>query len=267
MGEPFLVEITGEESNLKKVSCLGRILVSTKKLNDSLSLLQRFETCIVYVNAVSFETRECITLLDNGAAKIFVTLAQFKEIVNSQLLEDLKRLVVSAESSNGNPEELNTAHDFDGVDVSFSHAAMHASSRRKSYIRLAENSTEALRSSLQKDHIPIVPAAYFTTESSAILPETLITTCLQTDRSDGLYTTVVVDERGICLGLVYSSEASLRASLETSRGVYQSRKRGLWRKGESSGDIQELVRIGVDCDGDALLFTVRQKGDGNLSCL
>jgi phosphoribosyl-ATP pyrophosphohydrolase len=85
---------------------------------------------------------------------------------------------------------------------------------------------------------------------------------LVSDRLDNLWSTIVADEHGRALGLCYSDAASLRAAYEERRGVYCSRTRGLWRKGESSGDKQELLRIGVDCDRDALLFTVRQKGRG-----
>ena len=68
------------------------------------------------------------------------------------------------------------------------------------------------------------------------------------DRADQLIPTVVTDERGIALGLVYSSQESLAESLKTGTGVYQSRKRGLWYKGATSGDTQELVRVSLDCD-------------------
>ncbi len=85
---------------------------------------------------------------------------------------------------------------------------------------------------------------------------------LRSDRPDGLWPTVVVDERGVALGLAWSSLDSVREALETGRGVYQSRSRGLWVKGETSGNTQELVRIDVDCDRDALRFVVRQHGDG-----
>ncbi|MBK8976980.1 MAG: phosphoribosyl-ATP diphosphatase [Planctomycetes bacterium] len=85
---------------------------------------------------------------------------------------------------------------------------------------------------------------------------------LHSDRPDGLWPTVVVDERGTALGLVYSSAASLRAAVAERRGIYQSRTRGLWRKGASSGDVQELLRVDLDCDRDALRFVVRQHGAG-----
>jgi histidinol dehydrogenase/phosphoribosyl-ATP pyrophosphohydrolase len=85
---------------------------------------------------------------------------------------------------------------------------------------------------------------------------------LHSDRADGLWPTVVTDERGVALGLAWSSAESLRAAVEQRRGVYQSRSRGLWVKGKSSGARQELLRVDLDCDNDALRFTVRQHGPG-----
>mmetsp|Transcript_26914 Transcript_26914/g.40427 ORF Transcript_26914/g.40427 Transcript_26914/m.40427 type:complete len:483 (+) Transcript_26914:157-1605(+) len=86
--------------------------------------------------------------------------------------------------------------------------------------------------------------------------------CIRTDREDGLYTTVVCTRSNEALGLVYSSKESIVAALQCGRGVYYSRSRnGLWRKGDTSGHFQTLHRIDVDCDGDALRFTVTQRGD------
>lgn len=85
---------------------------------------------------------------------------------------------------------------------------------------------------------------------------------LTSDRADGLWPTVVCDERGIALGLAWSSATSLARALETGHGVYHSRRRGLWLKGETSGATQELLRIDLDCDRDALRFVVRQHGPG-----
>lgn len=86
---------------------------------------------------------------------------------------------------------------------------------------------------------------------------------LRTDRPDGLWPTVVTDEHGTALGLAYSDLESVRTALETRRGVYHSRSRGgLWIKGDSSGDTQDLLAIDTDCDRDALRFTVRQHGGG-----
>jgi phosphoribosyl-ATP pyrophosphohydrolase/phosphoribosyl-AMP cyclohydrolase len=85
---------------------------------------------------------------------------------------------------------------------------------------------------------------------------------LVSDRPDGLWPTVVTDELGVALGLVYSSAESLRKAFEDRRGIYHSRSRGLWVKGETSGATQELLRVDPDCDRDALRFTVRQRGSG-----
>lgn len=86
--------------------------------------------------------------------------------------------------------------------------------------------------------------------------------CLRSDRQDGLWPTVVCDERGVALGLVYSSKESLMTALKERVGAYWSRRRGLWRKGEGSGATQRLVRVDADCDRDALRFVVRQEGAG-----
>ncbi|HEY4003182.1 MAG TPA: phosphoribosyl-ATP diphosphatase [Candidatus Xenobia bacterium] len=83
---------------------------------------------------------------------------------------------------------------------------------------------------------------------------------LSSDRPDGLWPTVVVNESEVALGLCWSNAESLQAAITRQQGVYHSRKRGLWVKGETSGHTQELLRISLDCDRDALRFTVRQRG-------
>jgi phosphoribosyl-ATP pyrophosphohydrolase len=85
---------------------------------------------------------------------------------------------------------------------------------------------------------------------------------LRSDRPDGLWPTVIADEAGRALGLAYSSLESLRLGLESGAGVYHSRRRGTWTKGETSGNRQDLLRVEADCDRDALRFTVRQHGEG-----
>lgn len=82
---------------------------------------------------------------------------------------------------------------------------------------------------------------------------------LTSDRPDGLWPTVVVDEHGAALGLAWSDQDSLREALDSGRGAYRSRTRGLWVKGETSGATQELLEVSIDCDRDALLFRVRQE--------
>lgn len=85
---------------------------------------------------------------------------------------------------------------------------------------------------------------------------------LKSDRADELWPTVVEDVSGQTLGLVYSNLESVDRSLETGVAHYWSRKRGLWKKGGTSGDTQQVRSIQVDCDRDALKFTVQQQGRG-----
>ncbi|MGA7096118.1 MAG: phosphoribosyl-ATP diphosphatase [Acidimicrobiia bacterium] len=81
---------------------------------------------------------------------------------------------------------------------------------------------------------------------------------LRSDRVDGLWPTVVIDESGVALGMAFSDAASLNDAIDTRRGVYHSRSRGIWVKGETSGAVQELLAVDVDCDRDTLRFMVHQ---------
>ena len=61
------------------------------------------------------------------------------------------------------------------------------------------------------------------------------------------------------LMLAYSNQASLTQALSNKKGIYWSRSRNqLWEKGLTSGSTQELVQADIDCDGDTLLFRVKQ---------
>jgi phosphoribosyl-ATP pyrophosphohydrolase len=78
-----------------------------------------------------------------------------------------------------------------------------------------------------------------------------------------IWPTVVCDELGRTLGLVWSTRESLARAVNERRGIYWSRSRNaIWVKGETSGNTQELLRVDLDCDRDALRFTVRQHGAG-----
>ena len=81
---------------------------------------------------------------------------------------------------------------------------------------------------------------------------------------DGLATCVTIDAaRGDVLMVAHMNEAALRATLDTGVVHYWSRSRGaLWRKGDTSGQIQTLVEMRVDCDQDAFLALVSVGGDG-----
>jgi len=68
-------------------------------------------------------------------------------------------------------------------------------------------------------------------------------------------------ETGDVLMLAYVTETALRRSRETGEAHYYSRSRDeLWHKGATSGHVQSIEEIRVDCDGDAILYVVDQEG-------
>lgn len=90
--------------------------------------------------------------------------------------------------------------------------------------------------------------------------------------ANGLVCAVVQqhDTREVLM-VAWMNDLSLDLTLTTGRAVYWSRSRGeLWRKGDTSGHIQEVVRVSLDCDADALLIEVNQVGPachtGTRSC-
>lgn len=80
--------------------------------------------------------------------------------------------------------------------------------------------------------------------------------------ADGLVPVVVQEAAtGTVLMLAYMNAATLRQTLETGRMTYWSRsRRAVWVKGETSGHVQTVREVRLDCDGDALLFLVDQAG-------
>ena len=78
----------------------------------------------------------------------------------------------------------------------------------------------------------------------------------------GLVTAIAQDHAsGEILMVAYMNEAAFRRTLELGQVVYWSTSRNeLWHKGESSGNVQIVKELRVDCDGDAVLIKVEQRG-------
>lgn len=89
---------------------------------------------------------------------------------------------------------------------------------------------------------------------------------------DGLVPAIAQQhDTGEVLMLAWMNREAVRASLAEGRACYWSRSRArLWRKGETSGQVQILRELRLDCDGDALLLLVDQEGvachTGRRSC-
>lgn len=78
----------------------------------------------------------------------------------------------------------------------------------------------------------------------------------------GLVAAIAQDwQSGEVLMMAWMNRESLDLTLQEQRAVYYSRSRdSLWRKGEESGNVQELKELRVDCDGDTVLLKVEQLG-------
>lgn len=82
------------------------------------------------------------------------------------------------------------------------------------------------------------------------------------DKRGGLVVAVTQDaDTGDVLMVAYMNRAAWQTTLATGKACYWSTSRNqLWVKGESSGHIQEVQEIRIDCDADAVLLKVRQRG-------
>jgi phosphoribosyl-AMP cyclohydrolase len=80
--------------------------------------------------------------------------------------------------------------------------------------------------------------------------------------TDGLVPAIAQDaESGVVLMLAWMNRDALALTVKEKRVVYWSRSRQqLWRKGETSGHVQELIELRLDCDTDAVLMRVNQLG-------
>ncbi len=90
-------------------------------------------------------------------------------------------------------------------------------------------------------------------------------------KGNGLVTVVAQDaDTGVVLMVAHADREALTRTMTTGEMHYRSRTRGLWHKGGSSGNVQRIVSLTADCDGDALLARVRPTGPschkGTISC-
>jgi phosphoribosyl-AMP cyclohydrolase len=93
------------------------------------------------------------------------------------------------------------------------------------------------------------------------------------DKSGGLVPAIAQDaDTGAVLMLAWMNREAYEETVRTGRAVYFSRSRNrLWRKGEESGNVQEVREIYLDCDADTILLKVHQIGgaachEGYQSC-
>ena len=298
MAERFLVAVDlnnlHNSLSIKTVSYLHKIYIEVRPedYQKAYEFIQsNFHLFTIYCDCAALQNLESIiSLLNAGAEKIFVTPQQLEAIDRDRLIanQDLGRLLLSLDPKYC---EITTQEDLDGVlakienliskaaigaliggqgpDDKVLNALRQAQKDQKIsdlYQIVAHTTREKYSTAIKAGYVSIVPAVGITADPkqySELLPaHLLLTEHLKSDRPDGLIPTVVTDDRGICLGLVYSDGESVEAALRLGCGVYHSRRHGLWIKGQESGNTQDLISITLDCDSDTLLFKVRQKGKG-----
>lgn len=194
------------------------------------------------------------------AQQPFLTLTQRAVIDTTQLntIDAIKQFV----------EE--SSQDFNAISILVKNSTQF---NEDQYIELLNGGISTIFTTVQLSNVNSIPQ----NRIISTIPTNLIATAditlqsfiqailneVKTDRQDGLYTTLVVDANDRTLGLVYSSQESIKLAIQKQIGVYYSRSRnGIWEKGATSGNTQRLIAIDTDCDGDALKFIVEQKGDG-----
>ncbi|CZT03986.1 hypothetical protein WAI453_011066 [Rhynchosporium graminicola] len=250
-------------AQLSYLGCV-HLTATSQTLEALLQYIKSNSSLEAYVDVSAIEsTNDILSILNEGARKIFVNTTQFKSL--EEYGDRVVPILDTGDGSQAYPHGvLLRSADFFNTETSLKKLATWNTT--PIYI-ITSSTDEDNIISLAKDHsaVPIVPSTSLTVERASqdkVSVSVLIAGTWRSDREDKLIPTMVCDERGIALGLVYSSQESLAESLRSGTGVYQSRKRGLWYKGATSGAIQELVRISLDCDQDCLRFMVRQKGYG-----
>ncbi|EIN10451.1 histidine biosynthesis trifunctional-protein [Punctularia strigosozonata HHB-11173 SS5] len=261
---------TTDDALLGALSRLGPLIV------PSLSSAPLPDLPHIYVltdHDSSFNLDEIVSWLDEGAEKVIIPLSWAAELV---AVLPAERLLLLLDVNNASAVSSKIRSGVSGVvlktpvidvDIVSSVSQFFAGSSIFVYPSQLSPSRAAIRQVHAAGATLVIPSSQITLKpstSSTINIADAFLAVVSSDRPDGLFPTVVsaVNQGGRSLGLVYSSAESVKESIITGKGVYQSRKHGLWRKGETSGDTQEVVSIRLDCDADSLEISVIQHGAG-----
>ncbi|KAL4076056.1 histidinol dehydrogenase-domain-containing protein [Scleroderma yunnanense] len=278
MPPPFLALLDSEPVEDNVLLALSRITSLIVKPGD---VVPEYVNQWIFVDNPSTEIDHIVATLDAGAEKAIVPLTIAKKLVGTVPPNRLL-LLLDAANVSAVPDSLRNA--VCGVllkapltDVDLIQSLSTFFSGLIIYVLSGDNpSTSTIKKLAAIGASLVIPLPQLTisdTSQTQINIGDAFLAPVISDRSDGLFPTIVSSylEGGRTLGLVYSSCESVRESILTGKGVYQSRKHGIWRKGETSGATQDVVQIRMDCDCDSLEFRVIQHGVGfchlnQLSC-
>ncbi|KAI0702907.1 histidinol dehydrogenase-domain-containing protein [Cytidiella melzeri] len=264
-----LLDSEVDDALLSSVRRLGPVVVpTTLPKSDIVGIVQY----ALLDHNTSIDLDDIVDILDKGAEKVIVPLAWANEVIGIIPAERILVLLdvgnVSAVSDRIRNGVSGVVLKTSNVDIDFIDPFTRFFTGASVHLWITESSSPpsvaTIRALRTTGTILIIPTSLLTVEQTSRMKVNVADAFLaplSSDRTDGLFPTVVT-EGNRSLGMVYSSAASVKESILTGKGVYQSRKHGLWHKGESSGATQDVVAIRVDCDTDALQFDVIQHGAG-----
>ena len=268
----FLPIITEESTALSH--CLNRIGPIVIDARNSVPFPETPQHAYLLVDqTIPLDIGLVISWLDEGVEKVILPLAWVKELAG---VISSKRLLLLLDIANVSAVSNNVRDGVSGVvvktpSIGFDFISSISKFFSGSEIYFLSDSASSSPTLANVRELRSIGATLVLHESQLTLESTsesklniadAFLAPITSDRSDGLFPTVVSSHTGQTLGLVYSSLESVKESIISGKGVYQSRKHGLWRKGESSGATQDVTRIRLDCDSDSLEFRVIQHGTG-----
>ncbi|TIA88313.1 hypothetical protein E3P99_02687 [Wallemia hederae] len=269
MATPTLIPFVDASPNkdlLLSAARITPILVPSAAVGEIVAALPKSSSYYVLV-ADDDSLDKAIGYLDNGASAIFASVEMADRCISAGVPAE-KLYAVS--SSTEIPQDVLSGVKGALIKISNTDSATQLA-KPKVTLYLDESKsapTEKTVAALHKSNSAlVVPLSQLTNDATSSTHLNITDAFLApitTDRPDGLFTTIVSSylHGGKSLGLCYSSKESIEESVRTGRGVYQSRKHGLWRKGETSGAVQDVIKIELDCDSDCLNFEVIQHGAG-----
>ncbi|KAF4761580.1 hypothetical protein HAV15_006521 [Penicillium sp. str.  len=248
MATPFLIShdpsspTSGSGLSLKQIAYFGRVLIKVSSLAQAEQFLrQNFRALDIFVDATEISSSGDLVDILNAEQSVPSSRLLVNALSDSELDTFQQWIAVNAERS-----EASVCATPSTVPAAAEKLKISSDSPRLFTTFGAQTvSEDAITQVTKQGAIAVIPSQALTVErdvAGQISAAKLIASTAVTDQANGLYATSVTDERGACLGF--------------------SRKRGLWYKGQSSGDVQELIRIGFDCDSDCLVFVVKQIGRG-----
>ncbi|KAG6857108.1 hypothetical protein H0H87_009669 [Tephrocybe sp. NHM501043] len=269
---PVFLPLVDEPASalLAALARIGPVVISPSGISN---LPQGIDYSVTLENSPELDVDLILSWLNEGAEKIIAPLALVKEFIAAGVPSDRLSLLLDVGNFSAVSDTVRNGVSAvflktTSIDIDLVSSVSKFFTNSSTYVLVTASfplTIANIRELLAINAIPVIPTSQLTlspTSTQRINIADALLAPVVSDRPDGLFPTVVTTETGHSLGLVYSSAESVKESVITGKGVYQSRKHGLWRKGETSGATQDVVSIRLDCDSDSLEFRVKQHGAG-----